>query len=69
MAVNANLIVQHVTQFKNGIKKTCQCECKHYCKCKKDYNWNPNTCICGNSEYLEIIADTWVFECDKLYLL
>ena len=21
--------------------KTCQCECKNYCKCRKDYSWNP----------------------------
>ena len=20
--------------------KTCQCECKYYWKCKKDYSWN-----------------------------
>ena len=23
--------------------KTCQCECKCYRKCKKDYSWNPGT--------------------------
>ena len=21
--------------------KTCQRECKNYCKCRKDYSWNP----------------------------
>ena len=26
--------------------KTCQCEYKNYYKCKKDYSWNPSTCIC-----------------------
>ena len=26
--------------------KTCQCECKTYRTCKKDYSWNPSTCIC-----------------------
>ena len=37
---------------------------KNYRKCKKDYSWNPSTCICGNSKYLESIADTSVIECD-----
>ena len=26
--------------------KTCQCECKKFRKCKRDYSWNPSTCIC-----------------------
>ena len=26
--------------------RTCQCECQNYDKCKKDYSWNPSTCIC-----------------------
>ena len=30
--------------------KTCQCECKNYCTCKKDYSWNPSICICENSK-------------------
>ena len=29
--------------------KTCQCECKNYCKCKKYYSWNPSTCKGENS--------------------
>ena len=33
--------------MKIGIKN--QCECKNYRKCKKDYSWNPSTCICENS--------------------
>ena len=36
--------------------KTCQCECKNYLKCKKDYSWNPSTSI----------ADTSVTECDVI---
>ena len=32
--------------------KTCQCEYKNFCKCKKYYSWNPSTCICENSKYL-----------------
>ena len=35
--------------------KTCQRECKNYHKCKKDYSWNPSTCICDNSKYLKSI--------------
>ena len=31
--------------------KTCQQECKNYRKCKKDYSWNPSTCICENRKY------------------
>ena len=30
--------------------ETCQCECKNYRKCKKDYSWNPSTCISKNSK-------------------
>ena len=29
--------------------KTFQCECKNYLVCKKDYSFNPRTCICENS--------------------
>ena len=38
--------------------KTCQCECKNCHKCEKDYSWNPSTCICENSKYLNSVADT-----------
>ena len=34
--------------------KICQYKCKSYHKCKKDYSWNPSTCIC--------FADTSVIE-------
>ena len=46
--------------------KACQCECKNYCKCKKDYSWNPNTCICDNSKYLKSIADTSVTDFNEI---
>ena len=29
-------------------KNIYQCGCKNYCKFKKDYRWNPSTCICEN---------------------
>ena len=31
----------------------------------KDYSWNPSTCICENSTYLESTADTSAIECDE----
>ena len=43
--------------------KTCQCECKNYCKCKIYYSWNPSTCISENSKYLK---STSVTECDEI---
>ena len=46
--------------------KTCQCECKNYCKCKKDYSWNPSTCICENSKYLK---STSVTKCDEIIIV
>ena len=46
--------------------KACQCECKNYRKCKRDYSWNPSTCIFENSKYLKSIADTSVTECDEI---
>ena len=49
--------------------KTCQCDCKNYCKCKKDYSWNPSTHICENGKYLESIADTSVTECDEIIVV
>ena len=40
----------------------CQCECKNDHKCRKDYSWNPSTCICENSKYLKSIAGTSVIQ-------
>ena len=44
----------------------CQCECKNYLTCKKDYSWNPSTCSCENSKYLKSFAGTSVIECDEI---
>ena len=30
----------------------------------QDYSWNPSTCICENSTYVESTADTSAIECD-----
>ena len=49
--------------------KIWQCECKNYCKYKKDYIWNPSACICENSKYLKSITDTSVTECDEIIIV
>ena len=49
--------------------KTYQYKCKNYLKCKKDYSWNPSTCICENSKYLKSIADASVIKCDKIVIV
>ena len=46
-----------------------QCECKSYRKYKKDYSWNPSTCIYENRKYLISIADTSVTECDEIIVI
>ena len=38
--------------------ESCQCKCRNYRKCKKDYSWNPSTFNCEESKYLKSIADT-----------
>ena len=43
-----------------------QCQCKKYGKYKKDYGWNPRTCICKNSTYLKSISDDSVIVCDGI---
>ena len=43
--------------------KTSQCECQDYRTWKKDYSWNPNTCICENSKYLK---STSLTKCDGI---
>ena len=53
----------------NWNNKTCQCECKNYHKCEKDYSWNPSTCICENSKYLKSVAATSVTECDQIVIV
>ena len=39
---------------------------KNYCTCKKDYSWNPSTCICEDDKHLKSIADTSVVTCDEI---
>ena len=66
MILNAHPIVKLAIQIKIWSNKTCQSERKSYRKCKKDYSWNPSTCICEDSKYLKSIADTPVIMCDKI---
>ena len=40
---NFNSTVSNLNQKWNN--NTCQCECKNYRTCRKDYRWNPSTCI------------------------
>ena len=49
--------------------KTSQCECKSYCKCKKDYSWNRSTCICEKSKWLKGFGDTSVTEYDEIIIV
>ena len=44
----------------------CQRECKCYRTWKKDYSWNPSTCICENHKFLKSIAGTSVITCDEI---
>ena len=48
---------------------TCRCERRNYCKCKKDYRWDPSTCICKNSKYLKSVSVTSVIECDEIVIV
>ena len=45
---------------------TCQCECKKYCTCKKDYSWNHSRCIYENSSCLKRIVDNSVIVFDEI---
>ena len=49
--------------------KTCQCKCKNYHKCEKDYSWDPSTCLFENSKYLKSFADTSVTKCDEIVII
>ena len=44
----------------------CQCECKSYHKCKKDYSWNPSTCIFENSKHLKHYVNDRRIVCDEV---
>ena len=64
--INANSIVQPVIEIKNGIIKHVNVNAKMIVSGKKDFSWNPITCICENSNYLKCNAYTSVIACDKI---
>ena len=67
MIVNAHSIVRHVTRIKDGIIKHVNVNVKITVnEKKKDYSWDPSTCISKNSKYLKSIVDTSVIECDEI---
>ena len=47
----------------------CQCQCKRYHTCKKDYSWNPSTYICENGKCLKSTVDKSVISCDGIIML
>ena len=67
MIVNANSKTCNSNQKWNN--KTCQCECKTYHKCEKDFSCNHSTCICENIKYLKRVADTSVTMCDEVIIV
>ena len=69
MIVNVNSIVQHVIQIKNGIIKHVNVNVKIIVSAKKNYSWNPSTCICEISKYLKSIADNSVTESDEIVIV
>ena len=44
----------------------CQCECKKYHICEKEYVWNPSTLICQNGKYIASIVDDLAIICDDV---
>ena len=34
--------------------------------CKKDYIWNPDTCICANSKYVGSVIDELLIKYDRI---
>ena len=68
MIVNANLIVQHVIQNKNLIRKQVNVNVNIILSTKTNYSWNPSSCTCEKSKYLKSIADTYVTYCDEIVI-
>ena len=64
MQIKFDNIACNLNQKSNNDK--CQYECEKYYTFKKDYSWNPSTCICENSKYLESIADDSVIVYDEI---
>ena len=56
--LNVNLIVQLVTEIKDGIM--INVKSKKYLTCRKDYSWNPSTYNYENSRYIKSAVDNSV---------
>ena len=65
MTVNAHTIVQHEIQIKNEIAIHANVKVKSIVHAKKDYSWNPSTCICEHSKYLKGTVDNLQL-CDEI---
>ena len=66
MVVNANSIVDHVIQIKNGKMIKAKLSVNSIAHGKKDYSWNRSTCICKNSRCLKSIFDDSVILCNYI---
>ena len=70
LILNANSILQHIIQNKNGTKKKGQCECKSLnLKYEIDNNWNHSSCICEYNKYSKSVVDISVDECDEIVIV
>ena len=65
MIGNANLIFKHVIQIKNRITKYVNANV-NYRTYKKNYSWNPSTCVYENGKHLKSILDTSEIACDEI---
>ena len=63
--MNVSLIVENVTQIKDGIMKNVNIKLIKRTKKKKTYSWNPSPCICENGTYLKSVADYSKIVCDE----
>ena len=63
MNVNVNFVV---IQIKSGKRINVDERAKKQENvCKRDYIWNPSTCICDNGKYLNCIVGDSVNTCDE----
>ena len=69
MIAFANSIAQFAIQIKNGVMKRANVSEQIFVHAKKDYSWNPSTCICKNGRHLKSVADDSKICVMKLYML
>ena len=66
MNVNVNLIKENEIEMNGGITINVDVSVKNIIYVKKNYIWNPSTCICENRKYLARIVDDSVTMCDEV---